>query len=239
MSLTGKTILITGAAGGLGRELALQCARLGADMVLLDKDRRGLGSLSDAMTGQGLASPGLYPLDLAGAGPADFDQLRQTVESEFGGLDALVHCALEFDGLRPLDQIDPHEWLKSMQVNVNAPWLLSCKLLPLMKKSHNGRLFFILDDIETVTGAYWGAYGTAKVALTGLVRQFADTLGDERIVVKGINPGPMRTAFRAKGYHAENPLDQPEPALAAARIANLLKSEMSDQDLMVDFSERP
>ena len=53
MSLAGKTILITGAAGGLGSALALQCASLEADLVLLDKNRRGLGELSDRITRQG------------------------------------------------------------------------------------------------------------------------------------------------------------------------------------------
>ena len=237
MTLAGKTILITGAAGGLGSALALQCASLGADLVLLDKNRRGLGELSDRITSQGSTSPGLYPLDLAGAGPAEFDDLLQTLGSEFGGLYALVHCALDFDGLQPLDQVAPQDWLRSMQVNVNAPWLLSSTVLPLLKKSENGRLFFILDDLEAVTGAYWGAYGTGKAALTGLVRQFDEMLSNTTIFVRGINPGVMRTGLRAKIYQAENPLDQPQPEIAAARIAAMLTGDISGSDLLVDFSE--
>ena len=140
MSLSGKTILITGAAGGLGTALALQCAKAGAELVLLDKDRRGLNQLSDKITDQNLTSPGLYPMDLAGAGLDDFNDLAEIVGSEFGGLYALIHCALDFDGLQPLEQVAPQDWLQSMQVNVNAPWLLSCALLPLLKQSKNGRI---------------------------------------------------------------------------------------------------
>jgi NAD(P)-dependent dehydrogenase (short-subunit alcohol dehydrogenase family) len=147
MSLTGKTILITGAAGGLGSALALQCAHAGAGLILLDKDRRGLGELSDRITGQGLVAPGLYPMDLAGVGFSEFNDLFEIIKSEFGGLHALVHCALDFDGLQPLEQVEPQKWLQSMQVNVNAPWLLSSTLLPLLKQSENGRLFFMLDDL--------------------------------------------------------------------------------------------
>ena len=55
MDLSDKTILITGAAGGLGSAIALLCAGFGADLVLLDKNRRGLGELSDRITGQGLS----------------------------------------------------------------------------------------------------------------------------------------------------------------------------------------
>ena len=148
MSLSNKTILITGAAGGLGSALALQCASLGAELILLDKNRRGLSKLSDQLTKQGMTAPGLYPMDLAGAGVDDFDDLAGILESEYSELHALIHCALDFEGLQPLDQVQPQDWLRSMQVNVNAPWLLSCALLPLLKKSQSGRVFFLLDDVE-------------------------------------------------------------------------------------------
>jgi NAD(P)-dependent dehydrogenase (short-subunit alcohol dehydrogenase family) len=237
MSLTGKTILITGAAGGLGSALALRCAHAGAGLILLDKNRRGLGVLSDRITGQGLTAPGLYPMDLAGAGLSDFIDLLETIKSEFGGLHALIHCALDFDGLQPLEQVEPQKWLQSMQVNVNAPWLLSSTLLPLLKQSENGRLVFLLDDLETVTGAYWGAYGTGKAALTGMVRQFHEALGNTTVIVRGVNPGPMRTGFRAKIYHAENPLDQPEPALAAEKIVAMLSGDIDGEEPIIKLAE--
>ena len=237
MSLSGKTILITGAAGGLGEALAVQCADEGAELILLDKNRRGLNQVSDNIAALGFALPGLYPMDLAGAGVDDFNDLADVIQSEFGELYALIHCALDFDGLQPLEQVAPQDWLQSMQVNVNSPWLLSCALLPLLKQSENGRLFFMLDDLEMVTGAYWGAYGTGKAALTGLVRQFDETLCNTAVVVRGINPGPMRTEFRAKVYHAENPMEQPKPAISAYKIIDMLTADLSAYDLIVDLSE--
>lgn len=237
MDLSEKTILITGAAGGLGSAIALQCADLGADLILLDKNRRGLGELSDEITGQGMTPPGLYPLNLAAVGVDDFDKLVETLKTEFNGLDALIHCAVDFDSLQPLEQVQPQDWLQSMQVNVNAPWLLSCALLPLLKRSKNGRLFFLLDDLEMVTDAYWGAYGTAKAALTGMVRQFNATLGHTSVCVRGIIPGPMRTSFRAKVYHAENPMEQPEPSITARRVTAMLAEDYSDGELIVNFSD--
>lgn len=237
MSLKGHTILITGAVGGLGSSLALRCAELEADLILLDKDRRGLVQLSDKLTDAGMAAPGLYPLDLAGVGPEEFNDLFNVIDSEYAGLDALVHCALDFDSLQPLDQIQPQEWLRSMQVNVNAPWLLSVTLLPLLKKSPNSSLLFLLDDVENVTGAYWGAYGTGKSALAGMVRQFGDALSDTSVRVHGVIPGPMRTNFRSKVYHAENPLDQPDPAIVAAKIAEVLSGQAPHKDLILKLSE--
>ena len=238
MSLTTKTILITGAADGLGAALAMQCAAKGANLVLLDKNRRQLSVLSDKITEQGSAAPGLYPLDLAGAGVDEFNTLVDVINTEYGDLYALIHCALEFEGLQPLDQINPQLWLKSIQVNVNAPWLLSCTCLPLLKKSGGGRLFFMLDDPVRVSGAYWGPYGTAKAAVASLVKQFDETLSNTSVVVRGINPGPMRTDFRAKVFHAENPLTQPAPAVAAQKIVAMLEEETGSQEIIVDLSNQ-
>jgi len=237
MDLSDKTILITGAAGGLGSAIALECAARGADLILLDKNRQGLGQISDRIAGQGSSLPGLYPLNLASTGVDEFNELAATIDSEFGGLDALVHCALEFQGLQPLDQIQPQDWLQSMQVNVNAPWLLSCALLPLLQQSENGRLFFLLDDLDKVADAFWGAYGTSKAALHGLVRQFDAALSHTSITVRGIIPGPMRTGFRAKIYQAENPMEQPDPAIVAGKITPMLAGKLSGGDLIVDFSQ--
>jgi NAD(P)-dependent dehydrogenase (short-subunit alcohol dehydrogenase family) len=236
MTLKGKTILITGAAGGLGSALACECAGAGADLILLDKDRRGLGTLSDRITGMGLDPPGLYPLDLAGSGVDEFNDLAETVGREFNGLDVLVHCAVDFEGLQPLDQVEPHHWLRSMQVNVNAPWLLSCACLPLLKQSAQGYLLFLLDDLETVTDAYWGAYGTAKAALAGLVRQFEASLGNSTVTVRGIIPGAMRGGFRARAYHAENPQEQPDPAIVAGKIAEMLGGHARADGPIVDLT---
>jgi NAD(P)-dependent dehydrogenase (short-subunit alcohol dehydrogenase family) len=109
--------------------------------------------------------------------------------------------------------------------------------LPLLKKSESGRLFFLLDELDKVTDAYWGAYGIAKAALTGLVRQFDATLDNTPICVRGIIPGPMRTGFRAKVYHAENPMEQPEPSIVAGKIVSMLAGDLSYSDLIVDFSK--
>lgn len=241
MSLTNRTILITGAAGGLGAALAIHCAKQGASLILLDVNRRKLTALSDSITDMGLPAPGLYPMDLSAAGTDDLHTMVEVIESEFGGLDSLVHCALSFEGLQVLEQIAPREWLKSMQVNLNAPWLLSCACLPMLRKSESGRLFFLLDDTENQAGAYWGAYGAAKAALVALVGQFDASLSNTEIEVRGIYPGPMRSDFRAKVYHSEDPMSQPDPAINAERIAALLvaggaASDGDDKDIYLDLS---
>jgi short-subunit dehydrogenase len=68
-----------------------------------------------------------------------------------------------------------------------------------------------------------------------MVRQFHEALGNTNVIVRGVNPGPMRTGFRAKIYHAENPLDQPEPTLAAEKITAMLSGHVSAEEPIINL----
>ena len=157
---------------------------------MLDIDRKGLESTYDLITGKGLTEPVLYPIDLASATPEHFEELVNALDSEFGGLDGLIHCAARFDGLRPLDQVSPPEWLHQMQVNINACWLLSVSCLPLLRKSSTGRLYFLLEDMDRMSGAFWGAYGVSKHALKALTASSLRSVHPREFRCWGLTPGP-------------------------------------------------
>ena len=176
-----------------------------------------------------------FPMDLVGAGPDDFQAFLDKVVEEFGGLDAVVHCAARFDGLTPLEQFPPSEWLSVIQVNLNAAWLLSAMSLPLLKKSASGSLYFLLEDLPKMQGAYWGAYGVSKHALSALVNQFNAECKSTNVQVLGINPGVMRTGLRARSYHAENPELQPGAQSAARRIVELLNRQVRPDTPLVEL----
>jgi NAD(P)-dependent dehydrogenase (short-subunit alcohol dehydrogenase family) len=233
--LNGKTIIVTGAAGGLGSVLSMEAARDGFNTVMVDSDQRGLEEAYDRITDSDFPEPALHPMDLSSAGPENFEELLDRVNSEFGGLDMVVHCAARFEGLTPLEQVSPAEWLMQIQVNLNAAWLLSAQCLPLLRNSESGHLYFLLEDLPKVRGAFWGAYGVSKHALRALVSQFAAECKSSRIQVLGINPGPLRSALRSRAYHAENPASQPNPCLAAEQIMQLLKGDIEPDDNFVDL----
>lgn len=220
--------MISGAAAGLGRALALDLAERGMRLFLLDRNVRGLEKLSDAIVANGLEAPGICPLDLAEAGPEAFDQVARILEDEFGGLDHLVHAAAHFSSLSPLDQVEPAEWLRVMQVNLNAPWALSVACLPLLRQSQAASVTFVVDDVHRSTSAYWGAYGVSKAGLRSLAAVLERELEHTGIRVLTVNPGPMRTALRAAAYLGENPATQPDPAVAAAGIVCRLLESASD-----------
>jgi len=230
-----KTLLVTGAAGRLGSALSMGAAGRGATVIMLDQDRRGLERLYDRIVEAGLSEPVMQVTDLASVGPDDIDQILAEAKAEFGGLDALVHCAARFDALAPLEHVPPEEWLLSVQVNLNSAWLLSAKCLPMLRESGHGRLYFMLEDLDLVGGALWGPYGVCKHALHVMVGQLAEECQSADVQVLGINPGPMQSPLRSRAYLAENPAAPPSPDDAAEQILELLLGERDASGVYVNL----
>lgn len=232
-----KTAIVTGAAGSLGSELSHKAVSAGWNVIMLDSNQPGLERAYDRIGEDGPGVATLYPMDLAGSSPELFGDLLGTVENEFGGLDAVVHCAARFESLTPVEHIQPQEWLMHMQVNLNAAWLLSAMAMPLLRTSLAGKLVFLLEDMDKVEGPLWGAYGVSKHALRALVNQLAQECEPGTVEVKGVNPGPMRSPIRARIYHSENPAGMPSPETAAAHIAAYLEGDEAWSEVFVDLLE--
>ena len=219
--LAGRVVLVTGAGDGLGRASALLCARLGATVVLLGRTVKKLEAVYDAIVKDGGAQPAIYPLDLAGAAWKDYEQLAATIEREFGALHGLVHCAAHFKGFMPLTTVEPKDWLESLQVNLTGPFALTRNLLPLLEKAGDASVVFVSDASGRRGRAYAGAYGIAKFAVEGLMQTWAQELErDGRVRLNTLDPGPLNTALRRRGYTSTAGAD--DPAAAAVAIAWLL-----------------
>ena len=231
--MSANTIIITGAGGGLGSSLAAAAVKAGWNTIMLDCNTRALEQAYDRALEGGSGEAALYPMDLAGAAPEDFETLLESTEAEFGGLDALVQCAARFENLTPLEHFQPEEWLTHMQVNLNAAWLLGARSLTLLRQSPHGRMLFLLEDLGKVEGALWGAYGVGKHALRALVNQFHLECKASGVEVRGVDPGPMASALRTRAYHSENPRTQADPSGAAAEIMAYLEGERRWADVFV------
>jgi NAD(P)-dependent dehydrogenase (short-subunit alcohol dehydrogenase family) len=232
-----KVVMITGAAGTLGSEIALRCAKRAWVPILLDKNRRGLEQLYDRIAHEAGVEPSLIVQDIATLSPRDCEDIVSALELGLQRLDGLIHCAASFEGLQPLDHIQPDHWLKQMQVNINAPWLLSVACLPLLRSSPHGSLYFVSEDLEKLRGAYWGAYGVGKHGVNALASQFAAELSNTSIQVLSLNPGPMRSELRATAYHAESPTLAGDPGVAAEKIVQLLDRKVSASSWQVNLVE--
>ncbi len=228
-ALAGRVILITGAYGGLGEAAAKACAQAGAQVVLLGRKVPKLGRVYDAIKKLGGLEPALYPLDMAGADPADYEAMADKIGAELGGLDGVLHCAAEFTGLQPLETLPPADFVRNLHVNLTAPWLLTQACLPWLRKAPDSAVVFVVDDLSRVNRAYWGAYGVAKAGLIGLVRLLHDETDNGSVRVSALQPGPMRSSLRGRAYIEEAATHCPAPEAYAGACVHLLSPAGRDQ----------
>ncbi|MCP1583339.1 NAD(P)-dependent dehydrogenase (short-subunit alcohol dehydrogenase family) [Pseudoxanthomonas mexicana] len=222
-ALDQRVVLVSGAHGGLGSAAAVACARAGATVVLLGRKLPKLNRVYDAVAQAG-AEPLLYPLDLEGASPDDYAELADRLRAELGHLDGVLHCAVEFKGLTPLEHTDPAAFARVMHVNLTAPWWLSQACLPLLRQAEDAALVFALDDLQRVGQPYWGAYGIAQHGLAAMVGMLHAELASSSVRVSALQPGPMRTGLRSRAYADDNDLQAREATDYADACVTLLSS---------------
>lgn len=205
MSLTGQTILITGAAGGLGATAALALAGQGATIILLDRNVPRLEDVYDRIVDCGAPEPAIYPFDLAGANEDQYNELARIVGDKYGALQGLLHSAAELGTQGPIATQPTASWGHTLNVNLNAAFLLTRVLLPVLQKSAQASVVFTSDSSVRNARAYAGAYGVAKIALEGLARILAEELEAARkIRVNTLIPGPVNSPMRNRIYPGED-----------------------------------
>ncbi|MGR9117558.1 MAG: SDR family NAD(P)-dependent oxidoreductase [Gammaproteobacteria bacterium] len=205
MSLKNQAILITGAGGGLGSTAALALAREGAELILLDKSIPKLEKVYDTIVTNGGPEPVMYPFNLAGASETQYQEMADAIEQRYGALQGLLHSAVEFSAFTPIAIHKTQDWGHTLNVNLNAAFLLSRVLLPVMQKSEHASIVFTSDSAARQGQAYSGAYGVSKIALEGFAKILAEELeGAQKIRVNTLIPGPVDSPLRKKAYPAED-----------------------------------
>ncbi|UZE94917.1 YciK family oxidoreductase [Alkalimarinus alittae] len=211
--LEGKVILVTGAGSGIGQAAAKAYAAHGATVILLGRTIKKLEDVYDEIEAAGHPQAAIYPMNLEGAVAKDYDDMAATIQKEFGRLDGILHNAALLGSITPIEQYDPNEWTKLMQVNLNAPFMMTQALISLLRESEDASIIFTSSSVGRKGRAYWGAYSVSKFGVEGLMQVLADELDDEHnnVRVNSINPGATRTNMRAHAFPAENPTHNPLP----------------------------
>lgn len=140
--LTGKTILVTGAGAGIGRQASLSFARHGATVILLGRTTQKLEAVYDEIENAGGPQAAIYPINFEGACEKDYDDLATALDNEFGSLDGFLHNAAELGQRTPMNNYSAEVWQRVIQVNVNATFMLTQALLPLLEKSPAGTIVY-------------------------------------------------------------------------------------------------
>ena len=210
--LKGRVILVTGAGRGIGAAAAKAFAAHGATVLLLGKTEESLNHLYDEIEQAGFPQPAVIPFNLETALSHQYGELAAMVENEFGRLDGLLHNAAILGPRTPLEQLSGDNFMRVMQINVNAEFMLTQAMLPLIKLSEDASVVFTSSSVGRKGKAYWGAYAVSKFANEGLMQVLADELeGTSNARANSINPGATRTNMRAQAYPGENPATNPSP----------------------------
>ena len=208
--LNDRVILITGAGSGIGATAARSFAKHGATVVLVGRTQAKLEAVYDAIEAEGGKQPGIFVMDFAKAQGDDYQNLFDGLEQEFGRLDGLLHNASMLGNRSPIEHYDIPVWLETIHVNLNAPFILTRTLLPLLQQSVDASVIFTSSGVGRKGRAYWGAYAVSKFGIEGLSQILADEC--DKIRVNCINPGATRTAMRKLAYPGEDPTTLKTPA---------------------------
>jgi NAD(P)-dependent dehydrogenase (short-subunit alcohol dehydrogenase family) len=231
-----RVVFITGAAGGIGRPLAIAAAARGATVVLHGRVTRKLEALFDEIVGARHPEPVILPLDLAKADAADFANVASALEEQFGRLDAIVHTAVMLGSLGPIEHQSFDNWLSVLRVDLAAPMGLTRALLPLLAQASDASVTFTLDTRGEEPHAYWGSYAAAKAGLSALARILADEWENrDNLRVNAVVPGPIRSPLRGQTHPAEDLAElHPPQALAPLYLHLIAGQSKADSARLVD-----
>ena len=188
-SLEGKVALITGASYGIGFAIAKGMARAGAKIVFNDLKQefvdRGLASYKEA----GIDAVG-YVCDVADEDAVN--ELVAKIEKEVGNIDILVNNAGIIKRI-PMIEMKASEFRQVIDVDLNAPFIVSKAVIPTMIKMGHGKIINICSMMSEFGRETVSAYASAKGGLKMLTRNIASEYGEYNIQCNGIGPGYIAT----------------------------------------------
>ncbi len=191
-SVKGLTVLVTGAASGMGRATAHVFATEGANVAVTDLSADGTQAVANEIADRG-GTARAWTLDVASAD--DIDKVVNDVAAHFGGLDIIVNNA----GISVRVAIDDEgyddAWTRALAVMLTAHPRIIRAALPYLRRSKCPRIVNIASTEALGATASHSPYSAAKAGVTGLTRSLAVELGREGITVNCICPGPIRTAI--------------------------------------------
>ncbi len=239
MSLENKTVVITGAAMGIGRAAAISCAEAGGRTVLADIDETRLKETFGEIHAAGGESS-CQVVDVSDARQVE-DLMAGAVE-DFGRIDALINCAGILEGAYvPVDELDETVWQRVMDVNLKGSFLTCKYVAPVMKKQKKGVIVLLSSGAGVRGGSSSVAYGTSKGAVHGQAVVLESQLASFGIRVHAVCPGGIATpmklrniaqAAESRGDSVEEALKQAEEYLGdpegVGRILAFLVSDHAD-----------
>lgn len=217
-ALAGKTVLITGAASGLGAALARTLARAGADIVLADLNGPMAAQVAGSLRDMGARA---HPLSVDVGDPADAERAVSEAIANFGRLDVLVNNA-GTDKTLPIDELSPDQWRRVIDTNLNGPFHMARLAASHMRRAGGGH---IINVASTAAKRAWpnaSAYHASKWGLLGLSHALHAELREHNIKVTAVVAGGMRTPFLLDRFPDIDEGTLQEPANVAKAVLAVL-----------------
>ena len=209
--------LITGASRGLGRALAVELARVGAQVVLVARESEEL----HAAVAEIRAAGGAAHAVAADVGDKEaIHKIAGAAAALVGPIDLLIHNASTL-GPTPLPLLldtECEDFERVLQVNLVGPFRLSRAIAGGMALRGRGTIVHVSSDAATSAYPRWGAYGVSKAALDHLGRSWAAELGELGVRVVVVDPGEMDTQMHADAMPEADRATLAQPADVARRI---------------------
>lgn len=188
LGLKDKRVLVTGAAGGLGRAFAEGFAAAGARVIVADLNELGAQDTVRAIKAAG-GQAHAEKVDVTNA--QSCAALADFAQNTLGGLDVLINNAAIYAGLerKAFTDIDEAVWDKVMAVNVKGVWQMTRAVTPLMKTAGAGAIVNVASATVFSGSPQWMHYVASKGAVIAMTRALARELGDDNIRANVIAPG--------------------------------------------------
>jgi NAD(P)-dependent dehydrogenase (short-subunit alcohol dehydrogenase family) len=188
LPLQGRVAVVTGAAQGIGRAIAMKLAGHGADLVLVDQrvatetleaiGRRALSLVVDVSADEGWA------------------RLAADVESQYGHVDIVVNNAAYYPHA-PIEELSFEVWQRTLAVNLTACFLSAKHFVPSMRRRRWGRLINISSNSIGTNSTGISHYMASKMGMLGFTRGLANEVGDDGVTVNAVLPAITNTAATA------------------------------------------
>ncbi|MFI5285985.1 MAG: SDR family NAD(P)-dependent oxidoreductase [Candidatus Dormibacteria bacterium] len=228
-TLSGTTVMITGASRGLGRAVAVAAAREGASLAICARGGQALEAVAEecrALDAEVLA----VLADMSDA--TDIERFAATALERFGGIDVLVNNAAELGPL-PLPQLTdaPSSALEHvLQANVLGPLRLTQAVIGGMLLRNRGLVLNISTDAAVIGFEGLGLYSASKAALDALTRSWSAELRRTEVRVISVDPGDMHTEMHMAADPEANPHDLLRPEDVAKRLVVLFAGPLPAVD---------
>jgi NAD(P)-dependent dehydrogenase (short-subunit alcohol dehydrogenase family) len=192
MQTTGTRAIVTGAGAGLGRVIALELAKRGCHIALVDIDEKGLLATSASLSEIGVRGLSIK-VDLT-AENAPKNVVEQ-IAGAWGGIDILVNNAA-YGGIQPFFDMTAAFWQKTLAINVTALAMLTAAAGDIMKRQGSGRIVNITSPASRMAIPNYAAYSASKAAVDSITRASAIALAPFGVTVNSVAPGMMDTEMQ-------------------------------------------